>query len=193
MLKRLILSLYTILAFISLNGQGYVQDYNSMGVSMGIINHHAAVLDNRENATSFLSHFAKLNYNKSISPLFNFHQQLGMGYYQNASIAEPFWTKSQVYNYSLGISLNVPKFFVRTYHSKVSPYAHFGYQFAYHIKTSVSRHTSIVSDFLVGGGVSYQINDYFSIYTQLNIGQRLGLDFQTTLQTQIGVNATLIK
>ncbi len=180
-------------AFPKSYSQGYVQDYNSIGVSVAILNHHADVLDNRENATRYLSQMALLNYNVSISPLFNFHQQLGIGYLQNASDAEDFWTKSELYNYSLGFSLNAPKFFARKYSSRINPYGNVGYQFNYHPQSSASCTTKIISNFLVGGGLSYQLNDHLVVYSQLNLRQRFGSDFQTTFQTQFGINAVIIR
>jgi len=194
MTKQLIFSLMLVLAIkVNVQGQGYVQDYNSAGISLAIINHHAPILDNRENATRYLSHVAHLNYGISISRLFNFHQQLGIGSLQNASIQEKFWTKSALYSYGIGLSLNAPKFFYRKYDSRINPYGNVGYQFNYHANSSVSRNTQIISNFMVGGGLSYQINDYIAVFTQLNLRQRFGSDFQTTFQTQLGLNTLIIK
>lgn len=193
MIRLALLSFILFCPGFTLKGQGYVQDYNSVGVSVAILNHHADVLDNRENATRYLSQMAMLNYSLSISPLFDFHQQLGMGYLQNASDAENFWTKSQLYNYSLGFSLNAPKFFARKYSSRINPYGHVGYQFNYHQQSSASRTTKIIGNFLVGGGLSYQLNNQLAIFSQLNLRQRFGNDFETTFQTQFGLNAIMMQ
>lgn len=184
-----------ILSLLALNvcSQGYVQDYNHFGTSLSIKNHHASILDNRENQTKFLSYSSNFNYSISISPLFNFNQQASMGFLQNASVLEDLWTKSSHISYSVGLSMNVPKFFARKFQGKVIPFANAGYCFNYYKLTSISRPNTIVSEFLVGGGVSIPLNNYLNCFAQTNINQRLGSDFQTSFNSQLGLNLLIIK
>lgn len=191
---KLVLSIIlTIFCFQYANSQGYVQDYKNIGFAVNVTNHHAAVLDNRENQTKYLSYLANMSYGIPISTLFNFNQQVGLGYLQNASTTEKYWTKSAQYAYGLGLSLNVPKFFVRKFSSSVIPYGNVGYKFNYFTETSASRPNKIVSEFVVGGGISYQISPYLAGFAQFNLGQRFGSDFQTSFQTQLGINALVVK
>ena len=150
-------------------------------------------MDNRENKTHFLSYLANVSYGIPLSAIFNFNQQIGFGYLQNASTSEKYWTKSAQYSYGIGLSLNVPKFFVRKYSGKLIPYGNVGYKFNYFEETSASRPNSIITEFTVGGGMSYQISPLLAAFTQFNLAQRFGSDFQTSFQTQIGINAVLVK
>lgn len=173
--------------------QGFLQHYNSLGINLGVVNYHSPVLDNRENKTNYLSFSTAVSYNSAISPLFNFNQMLQFGNLQNASNNEPFWNKSQFLSYNIGFSLNLFKFFDRKFDAKLVPFLNTGYGFNYFLQTSASRPNPIVSNFKVGAGASYAINDYLAAFVQYNIHQRLGNDFKTGIESQFGLLATLVK
>jgi len=173
--------------------QGYISEYKSISASFGVSNYHATVLDNRANNSSFLSYTALMGYHIPLSALFNFNQQLGFGTLQNADTTEVFWTKANQFSYALGLTMNVPKFFARGYNKAIIPFALVNYQFNYFDKTSISRPKNLSTQFNVGGGVSWQINDNLGVYTQLVLGQRLGADFKTSINTQIGLQALIYK
>lgn len=170
-----------------ISAQGYVQDGKSVNVSLSINNHHAKFLNNRDNQTSFLSYYGRLGHSVSLSRLFNLSNQLGVGTLQNASLSEPFWTKSFAIDYSMTVSLNLFKFFKRDYNKSLIPYGYTGYQIRYFNEKSDERSTNVLASFLIGGGLSYPINSHTNIFIQSGVAQRLGAGFQTTLQNQLGL------
>jgi hypothetical protein len=175
-----------VMQSVFLNGQGYVQDGRSINVSLSINNHHAKFLNNRENQTSFLSYFGRIGHSTSLSRLFNISNQIGIGTLQNAHKDEAFWTKSFTADYSMTVSMNLFKFFKRDYSKALTPYGFTGYQIRYFDEKSSTRANNVLASFLVGAGIAYSLNNNESIFVQSGVAQRLGADFQTTLQNQLG-------
>jgi len=134
-----------------------------------------------------------MGYHIPLSSLFNFNQQLGFGVLQNADTTEVYWTNSNQFSYSLGLTMNIPKFFSRGYRKNFVPYALASYQFNYFNTISNSRPKNLMTQLNIGGGVSYQLSDYLGIYTQLVLGQRLGADFKTSFNMQLGLQALIYK
>ncbi len=188
--KQIILLLFTLSALNS-NGQGYITDYKSAGIGFTVTNYHSNLLDNRENISNYLSYDVNASYNFALSRIFNFNQLIGIGTLQNASKYEQFWQNTLKINYNAGLSLNIFKFFKRNYEGKFVPYGAVNYQLNYFDKTAFSRPKQLLSQFNYGGGISYQINDNLGVYTQFQLGQRIGADFKSSFNTQFGLLAIL--
>lgn len=168
-------------------GQSYIQDGKAVSIAVDVNNHHARFLNNRENQTSFLSYYGRLGYHFSLSRILSFNQQFGIGVLQNAHEEEAFWTKTLSLDYRMTVSMNIPKFFNRTYNKAFIPYGFTGYQFQYFRDQTAFREQRFLTSFLIGAGLTYPVKPNTQIILQSGVAQRLGFDFQTTLQNQIGL------